>query len=225
MSVQFNTLMLEHDGNAWNINAAYTVCGWVNVPNNTDDTFFFGIANGSTSGNEDRFGSDGLGHFYAEVTSASTLGSTPTDPGTFTGGTWYFVSFRRTSSTACNLFVNDSVVANGASFDVSARLAPDRWCFGRSIDVGTYMTGQMTQFRIWPSALTDTQLRTERDSPTIQLPGGTEIANYPMTNAANATDDISANNYDTFENVGTAATGASNPTQPFGGGSGGLMWL
>jgi hypothetical protein len=214
MSVQFSTLMLEGDY-AFGINAAYTVCGWFHPDNITSTMVIWGGGNGGTGGNEDRILMNSDGTLTTETTISAIIGgqASYTTPITVA---WYFIAIRRTSSSVVNLFLNDSVVATGGSYDVSGRTAADRYSYGRSIDIGSYVAGRMSQWRMWNVALTDAELRTERDNTTIQK-SASGWASYAM--ATGATDYVDSFDSKTlFENVGAGTTGADEPTQPWSGG-------
>jgi hypothetical protein len=134
-----------------NHNAAYTMCGWINLVSAGSIRNPMGL---TASTSIDAIGLTTTPRFARTVGgTASAFGPNPAAT-----ATWYFIAIRRNSTTSFQAFVDTTASAVSAT-DVSARAATDLMFLANRTDqtVNWIMAG----IKAWDAALTDAELAEE----------------------------------------------------------------
>lgn len=219
-----NSAYFTRIASVFGYNANYTVTFWIKIDDLAQSQNFFFVRD---TGDNNYDGCWDAATSGVQNVDSRLAGQTEknANSGAFTisSGAWYFMALRRTSVTALSLFVDTQDRVSLTTDDVTARTAANK--FGINVDHyidSSQANALYAQVRIWETDLSDGELALEKASSVV-VHTDALWANYPMTNASTAIEDISGNDRDLTAN-GTPTDGNDDPPGQSGA-TGGLMWL
>ena len=201
-----------------NFNGIYTATCWLKVPTLNDQYHAFWLEN--AAGDRDRVSTDPQTPFHHIGVECVYSGSDwQVGAGTISAATWFFVAARRTGVTSLNLRLGLSPYTATTSEatstkDVTGRDTSDKIVLGNT---AVSKPCSYAQLRMWTVALTDEQIITEMQSPTVVKADGDLWDEWRLLDLTTAHDSRTGT-HDMDVNGTGWTTGADDPPQ--GGGTG-----
>lgn len=208
-----STQYCKLESGLWDINAAYTITGWLRVTT-ANGAGVFAVGSGSLTTYEDSDAlvlASPLRCYSYKSGSGSNTDSTSYEAGSDWEGVWQHVALVRTSSTDLAVYRNGVKNTASNTTDVTSRTAPGWFLLGFGYFEDA-LDGRLKDVKVWTRALSAAELLNE-SKQSRPMSATSLYAWYPLA-PGSRTKDFSGNGHDLTEI--NSPTDEADPPVPWG---------